>query len=191
MSRASSGPPEGPAPTLWVFGESGPPCSVQQSDPHGPRVPVREALRENVVRRHRRHLGSHSSASWEALGGRGGCWGLGRALRGGGTGAGSPSALQRASDFLPDFHDHVCLKMGFCSPRHLWVLMDSETFNKYLTSRFKTFCVPFRLPYGKTWGYFHLGSLAAHESGGGSMGVLDPRPQAGIRVEDQSGDSVL
>lgn len=97
----------------------------------------------------------------------GGCWGLGGARR-------PHQTFSDVHDFAVSFH--LFLEVGFCSIQHLCFSMHSETFNKYLASRFKMFCVPFSFPYGKRQGYFHLDSLGAHASGG-SMGVLDPHPQ--------------
>lgn len=47
---------------------------------------------------------------------------------------------------------------GFCSPQHLWFLMDSKIFNKYLASIFKMFCALFRFPYGKRLRYSYFNS---------------------------------
>ena len=73
---------------------------------------------------------------------------------------------------------YLFLKMGFCSTQHLWFLMDSETFNKYLASCFKMFCVLFRLPYGKRLGYYYLDSWDPTSQGGqgGRIGPLTPKP---------------
>lgn len=77
---------------------------------------------------------------------------------------------------------HRFLKKGFCSTQHLWVLMDSETFNKYLAFRCKMFCVLFRFPYGKRLRHFYLDSRKATRQGGpsGCLGPLTPNcPVAG------------
>lgn len=84
-----------------------------------------------------------------------------------------------ASDILTASPMICCLflKMGFCSSQHLWFLMDSETFNKYLASCFKMFCVLFRFPYGKRLGYDCLDfrDPASQGGQGGCLGPLAPK----------------
>lgn len=67
---------------------------------------------------------------------------------------------QSPSDVLPASpRDSPPLsESGFCSSQHLWFLMDSKTFNKYLASIFKAFCALFRFPYGKRLRYSYFNS---------------------------------
>lgn len=55
----------------------------------------------------------------------------------------------------------------------LWVLTNSKS-NKYLTSRFKMFCILFRFPCGKTLGYFYLDAWEPEP--GWVWGASEPAP---------------